>query len=112
MKTFFCVIAALAWASLAISTHAQEATTILDPSLTAAILEALQKAGPLTAQDLLSLTNLSAGNRNIRSLQGLEGARNVVSLDLRSNELSNVSFGNGLGKLNALDLSFNRRISL
>ena len=112
MKTFFYLIAVLAWASLAISTQAQEAT-ITDPNLSAAILEALQKpAGPLTGQDLLGLTNLSAAGRDVRSLQGLEGAQNLVSLDLRSNELSEVSFENGLTKLRTLDLSFNRRISL
>jgi Leucine-rich repeat (LRR) protein len=105
-------MAILAWTSIADSSWAQEAT-ITDPNLSAAILEALQKpAGPLTGQDLLKLTNLNAAGRDIRSVQGLEGAKNLVSLDLRSNVLSNVSFRNGLTKLNTLDLGFNRRITL
>src|SRR6267154_2312391 len=113
IKTFSGGMAILAWTSIADSSWAQEATIISDPNLSAAILEALQiQAGPLTGQDLLSLTNLNAASRDIRSVQGLEGAQNLVSLDLRSNELSNVSFGNGLAKLNTLDLGFNRRISL
>ena len=43
-----------------ISSRAQE-VSIPDPGLNAAILAALQKpSGPLTEQDLLSLTNLNA----------------------------------------------------
>src|SRR6185369_16630287 len=111
-KRFFYVVATLAWAGIAASSLAQEAT-ITDPNLSAAILEALQKqAGPLTGQDLLSLTNLNAGSRSIRSVQGLQEAQNLVSLDLKSNNLSKVTFENGLAKLSFLDLSFNRLISL
>src|SRR5262245_47130138 len=42
-----------------------EEVSIPDPGLNAAIRQALQKpAGPLTEQDLLSLTNLNARDRN------------------------------------------------
>jgi internalin A len=72
-------------------THAQE-ISIPDPGLKAAILEALQKpGGPLTEQDLLTLTNLNASRRNVGSIAGLETARNLVSLDLQINRLTNFS---------------------
>ena len=47
---------------------AQEEVSIPDPGLNAAIREALEKPnGPLTEQDLLSLTNLNASNRNVKA---------------------------------------------
>jgi hypothetical protein len=59
---------------------------IPDPCLNAAIRSALPiPTAPLTAQDLLNLTNLLARNRSISNLQGLEGGRNLVSLDLAGN---------------------------
>jgi Leucine Rich repeats (2 copies) len=97
----------LVLAKFVTSTLAQE-VSIPDPGLNAAIREALQKPnGPLTEQDLLSLTDLDANSRNISSLQGLEAAHNLTGLDLRSNHLANLSFPNGLTKLTFLDLSFN-----
>jgi hypothetical protein len=57
-------------AGLLISARAQQ-VSIPDPGLNAAIRAALQKpTGPLTEQDLLSLTNLNASQRNVSSLQG------------------------------------------
>jgi formylglycine-generating enzyme required for sulfatase activity len=89
------------------STSAQE-VSIPDPGLNAAIRDALQKPiGPLTQQDLLSLTNLDAGRRNVRSIVGLEAARNLVSLDLQSNDLTNFSLPSELTKLTTLDVSVN-----
>jgi hypothetical protein len=56
------------------STLAQE-VIIPDPGLNAAIHEQLQKpAGPLTVPDMLGLTTLSAGNRQISSVAGLAAA--------------------------------------
>jgi internalin A len=73
------------------SAHAQ-GVFIPDQGLDAAIREALQKpTGPLTEQDLLSLTHLSATDRDISTLEGLEAARNLISLDLQSNRLSQLS---------------------
>src|SRR5512134_441241 len=72
------------------TTRAQE-VAIPDPGLNAAIREALQKpGGPLTEQDLLTMTELNADSRNIRTLQGLEAARNLTVLGLRSNLLANL----------------------
>ena len=87
--------------------HAQE-VSVPDASLDAAIRDALQKpSGPLTQQDLLSLTNLQARARGIRSLEGLEAAANLTVLDLRSNSLSAVIVPSGLTKLATLDLGQN-----
>ena len=87
--------------------------SIPDPGLNAAIRQALQKpAGTLTDQDLLSLTDLDARGRNIRSLQGLEAARNLVSLNLQSNQLSNFSLPSEFTNLTFLDLSDNQLSSL
>jgi len=81
---------------------------IADSGLTAAIREALQKPiGPWTAQDLLELTNLDASNRQISSVAGLEGARNLATLKLFHNNLSRFSVPSELTHLTALDLSFN-----
>ena len=83
--------------------------TIPDAGLNAAIRAALAKPiGPLTVQDLLSLTNLDAGNRSISNLTGLEFAANLLSLNLRGNLLSNPTFPTTLTRLNSLDLSQNR----
>ena len=64
--------------------------SIPDAGLNAVIREALNKAtGPLTEQDLFSLTNLDAGNRNITNVTGINAARNLISLGLFNNHLTN-----------------------
>ena len=86
------------------SAGAQE-VSIPDPGLNAAIRDALQKpAGPLAAQDLLNLTSLLAGHRNIRSVEGLEAARNLRILDLDGNSLTNFPIADALTNLTILDL--------
>ena len=67
-RTVFRVVQTLFFASFLTSALAQE-VSIPDPGLNAAIREALQKPfGPLTEQDLLSLTNLNARNRNVSNI--------------------------------------------
>jgi hypothetical protein len=81
-------IVALVLSDLVILSRGQE-VPIPDPGLNAAIRMALLKpTGPLTAQDLLGLTNLSAGGRSISSVEGLEAARNLRILDLDNNSLT------------------------
>jgi internalin A len=88
-STHFACCAIGLWTCFALSARAQE-VSIPDPGLNAAIHQALQKpSGPLTESDLLSLTNLPAGSRNISSVKGLEAARNLRILDLDSNSLTN-----------------------
>src|SRR5215471_12707458 len=68
---------------------AQE-VSIPDPGLNAAIRDALQKpSGPITEQDLLNLDVLHAGRRDIQSIEGLQAARNLVTLELQVNQLTN-----------------------
>src|SRR5215475_1119310 len=101
------VLSLLTLTSVLTTTLAQE-VSIPDTGLNAAIREALQKpAGPLTQQDLLSLTNLDASRRNVRSIDGLEAARNLISLDLQINGLTNSSLPSALTKLMVLDVSAN-----
>lgn len=79
--------------------------SIPDPGLNAAIREALQQpGGPLTEPDLLSLTNLLAGGRQIRSAEGLEAARNLRILDLDDNSVTNFPVADALTNLTILDL--------
>src|SRR5882724_2824304 len=112
MKTITPVISPLVLtlvvlANFTASTLAQD-VQVPDPGLNDAIREALGKSsGPLTVQDMLSLTNLNARNRNVSSIDGLEAARNLVSLDLEINHLSNLSLPSGLTNLSTLDLSVN-----
>src|SRR5262245_59554900 len=81
------------------STQAQT-VSIPDPGLNAAIRDALQKpSGPLTEQDMLSLTNLNASRRNISSIAGLETARNLISLELQINRLTSFALPNTLTNL-------------
>ena len=97
----------LAFAGFLDSSAAQE-VFIPDANLTAAIRGALQKpVGPLTQQDLLGLTNLQACCLNIKSLEGLEWARNLATLDLSANGLTNVAFPSGLSNLTSLSLQAN-----
>src|SRR5215813_14553080 len=97
---FFLVLAALPLRA--------QGVVIPDPGLDAAIRDTLHKpTGPLSQQDLLNLTQLSAVSRSITNLQGLEFAHNLNFLDLQSNRLSNLSFPLGMTKLSDLNLSFN-----
>src|SRR5213594_1150328 len=107
LRTIFHTIATLILASFVASTHAQE-VSITDPGLNAAIRETLHiPSAPLTGQDLLSLTNLDASRRNVRSIDGLEAASNLVSLDLQITRLTSFSLPTQLTNLMALDLSVN-----
>jgi formylglycine-generating enzyme required for sulfatase activity len=82
--------------------------SVPDPGLNAAIRDALHKpAGPLTQQDMLNVTNLNARQRNVRSIVGLETARNLTSLDLSINLLTNFALPSTLTKLVSLDGSVN-----
>lgn len=93
--------------SFAVSMRAQE-VSIPDPGLNAAVREVLQKPiGPLTEQDLLGLTNLNASCRNVKSLAGLEAARNLLALDLRSNQLTSLTLPPGMSQLGSLLLDGN-----
>src|SRR5215475_12343818 len=96
VRSIFCFIWLVISMVFLVSAHAQT-VSIPDAGLDAAIRAALQKpVGPLTVPDMLSLTNLNATNRNIRSIEGLETARNLSVLELKNNALTNFALPNTL----------------
>jgi internalin A len=112
MKTVVHLIRPLVLALVALASFRTSAlartVSIPDPGLNAAIRSALHiPTAPLTAQDLLTLTNLDASRRMVKSTAGLEAARNLVSLNLFINQLTNFSIPTTLANLSVLDLSAN-----
>ena len=108
MKTLSQILRLLVLTSLMAMAQAQE-VSIPDPGLNAAIRDALQKpAGPLMEQDLLSLVNLYACCRGVRSLEGLEAAHNLATLDLSANQLTSFTLPTGLTSLTTLVLGGNQ----
>jgi formylglycine-generating enzyme required for sulfatase activity len=94
-------------AAIEIVTASAQDVTIPDSGLDAAVRAALNKpAGPLTESDMLQLTVLNAHDRNISNLAGLETARNLSTLLLYSNHLTNFSAPT-LTNLASLNLSGN-----
>ena len=97
-RSDFLLLVALIASGLTV-VRAQE-VSIPDPGLNAAIRDALQiPSVPLTEQDLLTLTNLSAGGRGIHSVEGLEAAHNLRILDLDNNSITNFSIASALTNL-------------
>ena len=83
--------------------------TIPDTGLQAAIRAALNKpTGDITDQDMLSITTLLAGSKNISNLAGLESAKNLTYLNLRRNRISDLSPLSGLNNLTKLNLYYNQ----
>jgi hypothetical protein len=77
MKTIVHIVGALILAG-AINPAQADEIAVPDPGLNTAIREAVQKpVGPLTSQDLLSLTNLTARLRSIANTEGLQAAANL-----------------------------------
>ena len=81
---------------------------IPDTNLDAAVRAALRTAGhtvpnelPMSEELLESLETLTASNRNIADLSGLEAATELTSLDLENNDITDVS---PLSKLYSLEM--------
>ena len=72
------------------SEYVTPVVNIPDANLRAVIQDALGKSrfAPITTTDMASLTTLNASNRNIRELDGLEFATNLIALNLADNPLS------------------------
>ena len=86
------------------------AVHIPDPNLRAAIAEALGKSpnAPITVEEMERLGRLDARNRGIQDLTGLQFAINLRStLDLRDNQISDISPIAGLINLQRLYLDDN-----
>jgi formylglycine-generating enzyme required for sulfatase activity len=106
LRALLSAIAMMALTCCVTPTLAQE-VIIPDPGLNAAVRAALNKpAGPLTQQDMLNLTVLNAHDKNISNLAGLEAARNLNTLLLFNNHLTNFSLPT-LTNLGSLTLSGN-----
>ena len=82
---------------------------IPDLNLRAAIAEALGKSpnAPITAEEMEGLGRLVARNRGIRDLTGIQFATNLSKIDLRDNEISDLSPLAGLINLRELRLDHN-----
>ena len=64
----------------------------IDPELEAAVRDAIAVAtGPIYSSDLGELTQLDASARNITDLTGLEYATSLTTLNLVSNQISDIS---------------------
>jgi internalin A len=96
------MVTLLILSSIGVPGFAQE-ITIPDPHLNAVIRATIQKTdGPLTQEDMLGLTNLSAIFQSITNLEGLDAAHNLIALQLDDNKVTRVSFPDGLTHLTNL----------
>ena len=85
-----------------------------DPNLRQAIRETLTlpDGGPLTQLEMLRLTNLEAGQRDITDLTGLQYATNLENLHLWGNQIQDITPLANLTKLTVLDLAYNAVVSV
>ena len=85
--------------------------TFPDPNLEAAIRETLNKpSGPIYASELAGLGSLSAVDRGIENLSGLQYCTNLTWLDLGFNQIGDVSPLANLTNPTHLVLEFNQKI--
>ena len=105
LRLFFFILISSSFIILA---HGEE-VTFPDPNLEAAIREALNKPeGPITDEDLATLTELDAEGRGIIDLTGIEYCINLQELGLNFNQVSDISILSDLTKLQVLELWDNR----
>ncbi len=91
---------------------AEDPVYFADANLKAAVEAGLGISDP-TAEDMLNLTYLDAGQRSITDLTGLEYAVNLSTLLLQNNRLTNLPLEIGnLSHLNYLYLSNNQLTSI
>jgi Leucine-rich repeat (LRR) protein len=82
--------------------------TFPDANLETVIREALNKpSGDITSDDMKTLTSLSAFQRGIKNLTGIEHATNLTTLWIQNNPLSDISELSSLTKLTDLTISYN-----
>jgi Leucine-rich repeat (LRR) protein len=83
--------------------------TFPDPNLETAIKEALNKPSePIHASELAGLASLSASDRGIEDLSGLQYCTSLAELDLISNQIGDISPLASLTKLINLALGWNQ----
>lgn len=76
--------------------------TVEDKYLSASIKNTLGVTGELTLGDMYNLTILTSETRRARSLEGLQYAKNLETLDITGNEITDFSPLQGLTKLTSL----------
>jgi len=76
--------------------------TISDKYLDEAVKKTLAITGEITLGDMYNLTTLTCDSRRVRSLDGLQYAKNLVTLDIAGNEVADFSPLQGLTKLENL----------
>ena len=83
---------------------------IPDPILAAAIRDALglEPSEPILQKDLDALTSLTASNAGITELKGIEQARNLLSLQLDRNQITDITPLTELVQLTELNLRMNQ----
>ncbi|WP_313891334.1 NPCBM/NEW2 domain-containing protein [Psychrobacillus sp.] len=69
----------------------EQIITIQDKYLSDSIKKTLGVTGDITLGDMLDLTTLTSESRRARSLEGLQYAKNLVTLDLSGNEIMDFS---------------------
>ena len=87
-----------------------KAVSIPDANLAAAIRDVLglSRSGKITQLDMLELRELSAFNKKITDLSGLEHARNLKYLYLHGNQISDIGVLPKLPNLTVVNLSGNK----
>lgn len=114
MKLLRCVFTFLVvFFTIPLATSAQT-VNIPDPNLRDAIEEALgQTPGAgITEENMETLVNLEARNREITDLTGLAFAINLQELDLRNNVINDISELAELNQLNQVELGGNAIIDI
>lgn len=89
-------------------TDPTQVVEVTDVALRSAIREALHvSGGPLRCEHLRSLKALTELGRSIKSLHGLQHARNLEVLSLPFNQVADLTPLQGLTKLREFDLAYN-----
>ena len=111
--SFSKVLLCLCGIVFACISHAQD-LIIPEPALQSAIARSLGVSEQKLSKSLVEnkLIRLQANDLGIRDLRGLEHAKNLESLVLRDNLISDLSPIHGLKKIKNIDLSGNRLTSL
>jgi Leucine-rich repeat (LRR) protein len=87
----------------------EEIITFSDPSLEAAVRQAISKPnGDIYQAELVGMTSLNASWRGIVDLTGLEHATSLTHLDLHSNNISDISALASLTNVCELHLGWNQ----
>lgn len=79
-----------------------QVVTIKDSNLTNAIKTTLGLQGDITLSDMYKLTSLTSESQRVRSLEGLENAKNLETLNMIGNEITDFSPLKELSKLTTL----------